>query len=380
MRIVNKWWAGLIALTIVSCKEPFDPPVKSTEVNNLVVEGTLNASAGGSTTIRLTRTYPLDNNAQIKPVNGAVLTVEGKDQTLRTIPMTSPGFYTSPGLNLIINNEYRLRIKTTDGKEFLSSYVVAKNTPDIDSISWEQNSEGVKIDVTTHDQTNNTRYYKWDYVETWEIRSQYYASSKYMGNGIVVDRPPAEQVYYCWRTLPSSTILIGSSARLEDDVIFKAPVTRIDQGEEKMGVRYSILMRQVALDKPGYEFYEMMKKTTEQLGTVFDAQPTEIKGNIQCVSNPGELVIGYITAATIKEKRIFIANTQLHNWRFFLNCITYDVPNNKDSLKFYFDGGAWQPYEAVTVPPNTITHYSSSYPTCVDCTSRGGSTTRPSFW
>lgn len=379
MKNVKILLGALLVVIGFSCREPFDPPVNSATTTYLVVEGVLNAGTG-STAIRLTRTYSLDAAATIKPVTGATVSVEGKDLTLRTLTMTGPGLYTSPNLNLIMNNEYRLKIKTPDGKEYASEYVVARKTPEIDSIGWKRDDKGVKINVNTHDLSDKTRYYKWDYEETWEIRSNYYSNYKYVGNGVVVDRPTSEQIYNCWRTGASTTILIGNSARLGSDVIAQAPLLAVSEGDEKIGIRYSILVRQYALDKPGYEFYDMMKKTTETIGTVFDPQPTEIKGNIKCVNNPGELIVGYITASTITEKRIFISNAQLPNWRFYLDCISYDVPNNKDSIKFYFDGGSWMPYDAVTSLTGAITAYSSSYPTCVDCTKRGGSTTKPSFW
>src|SRR5690606_31018473 len=114
--------------------------------------------------------------------------------------------------------------------------------------------------------------------------------------------------------------------------------------------------------------------------TIFDPQPTEISGNIRCVTDVTEPVIGFITASTSSEKRIFVTRSQITGWSFFQNCESVIVANNPDSLRFYYEGGWLEPYIAETKPDGSIIGYHSSIPTCVDCVARGGSTVRPLFW
>ena len=40
-------------------------------------------------------------------------------------------------------------------------------TPAIDSVWWRQPGD-LDINVTTHDPTNNTHYYRYDYIQTWQ--------------------------------------------------------------------------------------------------------------------------------------------------------------------------------------------------------------------
>src|SRR3989337_2806729 len=79
------------------------------------------------------------------------LVIEGKDNTTRQLTMNGDGFYTSPNLNLALNQEYRLRIITANGKEYLSDYVVARKTPTIDSLEFRQDAKGVQEYGNTHD-------------------------------------------------------------------------------------------------------------------------------------------------------------------------------------------------------------------------------------
>lgn len=368
--------AAVIALA--SCRESYDPPVVSTDNKYLVVEGVLNVGAG-PTDIQLTRTFKLDDTARLRPELNAIVTVEDEASTSMPLASMGNGSYHSPGLGLVAGNKYRLRIRTTDGKEFLSDYVVAKVAPEIDSVGWKRTTEGVRLYVNTGDPSNNTRYYRWDYDETYEIRS-YYQSFYIYVNDIVRERTPSEDVYKCWKSRNSREIILGSTARLQSDVVFEAPIHFIPQNDERLSVRYSILVRQYAIDKEGYEFYDLMKRNTENVGTVFDPQPSEVWGNIRCVSDPSEMVIGYVSASSVTSRRIFVENQELPGWTFPQYCPGIQVANHPDSLRTAFTGGL-SPYDAIYAPASTaIIAYASSYKKCVECPARGGSTTRPSFW
>ena len=367
----------LAVLTGVGCKELYKPDIISSADTYLVVEGVLNAG-NGPTNLRLTRTFQLDDSARLRGELNAVVTVEGKDNSIQALSSTGSGFYASPALNLAINQEYRVRIVTSNGKEYLSDFVVARQTPPIDSLTWERDENGIEIQANTHDPSGNTRYYRWDFDETWEIRSYYDSEFKYV-NGVVVGRTPAESVYTCWKYDISDKILLGSSASLQSDNIFRAPLKFFYNGDEKLAVRYSTLVRQYALDKKGYEFYELMRKNTESLGSIFDAQPSEQRGNFKCISNPGELVIGYLSAVTIEEKRMFISSVEVPHWNFYQDCPEIIVLNQKDSIKEAYDGSG-SIYGAIFTPANTISHYKFSRIQCVECPTRGGSLLKPSYW
>ncbi len=365
----------MLVCTAFACRDPYEPNIVSSSESYLVVEGVLNAG-NGPTNIRLSRTFKLDDTARFQTENNAFVAVEGKDNITRPLLMNGDGVYNSPNLGLTLGQEYRLHIITTSGKEYFSEYVTAKATPLIDSVSFRQNEKGVQIHVTTHDPANNTRYYLWNFDETWEIWSYYF--SKYIFiNDNVRPRTSAEDVSKCWKYANSNSIIIGSSASYQIDSLPEAPIHFIGNGDERLAVRYSILVRQYALDKEGYEFYELMKKNTESLGTIFDAQPSQIKGNISSVSDPTEPVIGYITASTVEERRFFIERAQL-DWRFQQFCLSTRITNDLDSIRNAYVQGD-QIYDAVFDGPFIVAYLFSDDP-CVDCTERNGSTARPPYW
>ena len=376
---------ALLVIFLTGCKESFEPNLPSVPQGYLVVEGFINAQ--GPTQIRLSRSTPIEQKKTFKAELNALIKIEGDDNSSFTLSNLPNGLYTSNTLPINSSRKYRLRIKTKNDKEYLSDFVEVKITPAIDSISWKEEEKGVQIYSNTHDPLNKTIYYRYDYDETWEIHSAYLAVTKVDGvtsNGYPIIRYTNfsdPQIYYCWKYDTSKSILLASSAKLEKDVIHLKPLLFIPTEDERIGVRYSIQVRQYALDKDGYEFLEQMKKNTESLGTIFDPQPSVIKGNIHSLSDPDEMVIGYINATTAQDKRIFISGAQLvkRGFNIYNFCSSFEIINNPDSLKAVIPPHwPYEPVVSVFRPPLPVYNLSTS--NCVDCRERGGINVKPSFW
>jgi hypothetical protein len=370
----------LVLLAAAGCKDPYEAELRPSERSMLVVEGHL--TKGAPTTFRLSRTVQLSAKDTILPEKRAVVTVEGTDNFRAPFAEKANGFYEANLPTLQTGKDYRLRIRTANGKEYFSDFVTLKTNPPIDSISWRWETEGVRLFVSTHDPNNNTRYYRWDYEETWEQRSNFVSKYKKGSPTTVIPRIwPDEDVSICWRTTASSNINLGSSAKLGDDVIHEAPLILIPNKHEKLAWRYSVLVRQYALAKDAYEYLEVLKKNSETLGSIFDAQPSEISGNIHSVSDPEEPVIGFVTASEARERRIFITRLQLLDWGWYQFCMLDEVVNRPDSIEMYL-GPDHPPIgpKYSERDPNVITHWYAADAVCVDCTTRGGTTKKPSFW
>jgi hypothetical protein len=378
MKIQFQLFILTIPFWIGACKEKYDIKLTSSAQSVLVVDGNLNSGIG-ETSIRLSRSVPKNDIAVINPEANDLVTVEGSDNSIQTLVSSGDGFYNNPQLNMQSGTQYRLRIKTTDGRTYLSDFVEVKNNPPIDSISWKRTNDGVTIYANTHDPQNNTWYYRWEYAETYEFHSRYNSKYKWLpATNEVVPRDPSESVYICWRTNLSTDILLGSSSKLQSDLIFEKPLEFIPAGSEKLSIRYSMLVKQYSLTKEAYNYLEVMKKNTESIGSIFGELPAELSGNIHCLSNSTEQVIGYITICPVQQTRIFISNSELPDWNFQMPCREVLVANNPDSFKINY-------YSLVPIDayygssPNIIAYYSSEIE-CVDCVSRGGTTVKPSFW
>lgn len=371
--------ACTIILFFAGCKEAYDLPDTAKNLNLLVVEGLLN-SGPGQTIIRLSRTVNIKDTTKIKPELKATVTVEGENGNIFSLIGNTKGEYTN-GLLLDNNIKYRLRIKTFAGKEYLSDFVPVQKSPPIDSVTWQRRENvlepGIQVYVNTHDPQNKTTYYRWEYDETWEFHSPYFSNFEYR-NDSVVPRPDPIKLLICWKSELSNRILLGSSAKLDRDVISLAPVTVIPFASIKISVRYSINVKQYALTKEAYEYWDILKKNTEQIGTLFDPQPSNLISNIHCLTTPDEEVIGYISAGSITEKRLFILRNEVDPWNYFHGCPD-EMPITPREYKSFFGNKILIPTRENFNMFGILIGYYGGPPGCVDCTTIG-TNVKPSFW
>ena len=380
----------IICTAFAACKKLITSAAITAPNNYLVVNG--NIAVNDVTTISLSRTVKITDSVSSKPELNATVTIVGSQGSSYPLTSDNKGNYVSAALNLSTTQSYRLKITTSDGKQYASDFVPVKNSPPIDSVGYGIQNNNLRINVNTHDAANNTHYYRWDYTETYIIHSQYYSHYMVVNHDTVLSRPADQQIYQCWVTDTSSTIVLGSSAKLSKDVISDQQITAIPFNSGKGYIRYSILVIQYALTTDAYNYFTLLKKNTEQIGGIFDAQPSELTGNIHSTSNPNEPVIGYITAGSVTQQRIFIDNKDLPGWAvsksdpacsadtlLYRHVIPLKVgpPLVQREVHDLIYTGIKTPIDIVGVYPTG--GFTGAFPQCVDCTLKGVNK-QPAFW
>jgi hypothetical protein len=380
--------------TISECKKPYLPPVISSNTSYLVVEGVIDPGQD-STIIRLSHTVQLSSTAGPRPELNATVVVESNTNTSYPLQETGNGYYVSTGLNLNASNQYHLKITTSDNKVYQSDFVPVKNSLPIDSVGFQIKSNGVQINVNSHDPSNSTRYYRWDYSETWIIHSNYESFLELQTSPVdsIVTRPSKDQIYTCWLSDKSSDIVLASTAKLSNDVVSNSPIIFIASTSEKFTERYTILVKQYALTKEAFDYFQELRKNTEQLGGIFDPQPSALTGNVHCITNPSEQVIGYITAGSSAQKRIYINAAGLPVGGQWIPSTSYSYTDCLYDTLYYTNPKtlvhqvAEILYTGDQIPLTRLQYpgaphpyaYTGAAPVCVDCTLRG-SNKPPPFW
>lgn len=380
----------------ISCKKPYNPPAVSSNANYLVVDGVIN-NGPDSTFIKLSRTVPLSATSTLNPELNATVTVEGDENSVFPLTAKGAGVYAMPGVTLNAAHKYRLRIKTAGGSEYLSDYVAVLDAPAIDSVGYTANANGVNIVSNSRAINSPVKYYRWDYIETYIFHSNYY--SFYKSNGDTVDFRDMDNdnVYWCFRSDSASSVNIGTTAKLSANVIENNPIASVSATSEKFTEKYSILVRQFALTPEAYSFWDNLRKNTEQLGSIFDAQPTSLQGNIHNTAKPSEPVIGYLSVGAITTRRIFITKAQLPASylpeQHYSDCVLDSLyfkyytpqgqgPINQENEFFNINKGAQFiqiPIAAIHPAMSPLLGHTGSTPACVDCTLRG-TNKQPAFW
>jgi hypothetical protein len=368
-----------LLLLLAQCRKPYEPAVLVKGDNYLVVDGFINTGTGGVTTIMLSRTKNLTDTVVSIPERNASVSVQSSAGTNYPLLENGDGIYNSAPLQLSANGQYKVIVTTSVNKRYESDLVSARQTPAIDSVTWQQNETGVGLFVNSHDPAGNTRFYRWQYIQTWEYRSQL-ETPWGIANGVVYVRSPAQQVHVCYTTTRSTNVMIGTTAALSADVVSNAPLGTIPANDSTLKYRASFLVQQYALTAPAYFYWQIIQKNSQQLGTLFDLQPSQLEGNIHAVSNPNEPVVGFMSAGTVSEKRIFINNNNLQNWQpapgsYF--CQETAVPQNPVNFLLVnnLPDDSYAPYYYISFGPLIVAKRF-----CLDCTLSGGSNVKPSFW
>jgi hypothetical protein len=411
----------VIACLYLSCKKLYTPNLVTVSTNALAIDGPI--ISGDSTFIRLSRTTRLTDTTQNKAELKATVSVESDQQTLYPLIEKGKGLYVLGITNFDPARKYRLNIKTSDGKIYRSDFVPLKIAPPIDSVYYKRTETNeLTFYIDSHDPGNNTRYYRWDYKDTWASVPIYHINYQYK-NGIIspVVKGSPDDVSVCYNITNSSQIIVGSSAKLAQDEIRQQRLFSITSASEKIAHNYIIQVREYALTKEGFEYYENLKTNTEQLGSIFDPQASTLKGNIHCITNPSELVIGFISASTVTNKQYDLLekdnplnppeinlgtpgiNRYAYPKPYFEQCViaassngtvstgsawSFGFPNvpdlNKQTPQFYIRANrALASGDSLLfdiTPMFPVLVYSYAPKACVDCRVRGGTNIRPAYF
>jgi hypothetical protein len=370
MKFIKYILALYIVLVNVGCKDPYYINVDANDLNVLVVEGQIT----GSNTISyayLTRSVNVNDRSELVIEFGASVYVQDENGSAFELVYSDPNKRYEGYANTELGKKYRMFIRTSDGKEFASEYTELLNTPDIGDINYERIYDGFALKLNTEDPTNSTKYYHWSFEEDWEIRSPFMSTVWYDAPGNRLIDSVMTDYYICYKSNKSTSIILGTTDNLSSSKLVDHRFHLIANADDRLSVRYSILLRQYASSLEGYKFLDLMRKNTESIGSIFDPQPSELVGNIVCINDPEERVLGFVDASIEKTKRVFINAAQVENWNFRLSCETYNVPS--DSMPYY--------YPAIYLPTERgEAEIPSATSSCVDCRLRGGNNNKPAFW
>jgi hypothetical protein len=387
------WLCAGILVFLYSCIDPYDPDPLHGNTRFLIVEGYI--SMGDYSNITLSYSRGLKDTVSNTFENSAAVTIERDDEKSYQMLQKGNGVYTSAEAMNDTSRRYRIRIRLGT-KTYISSFVQAKNAPPIDTLEPVFLPAGVSLLLTTHDPLQATHYYKWEYEETWQFHSAYLSVFCFNNDELIHRQKsdtanPESNVYDCWSSEKSKKIIIGNSVALGQDIIYKFPFAFVDTSNLKLQYKYSNLIRQRAITQEEYEYWEQIQKTSERMGSLFDPMPDNIRGNIRCVEDEKEIVVGYIGAGATSEKRMYVLNTDMPHYTLPYDLGTEEWKQRCPSLSVNFTDPNWRFsfHNDAVVPIDTYKiHYPDgqvdsgitfSYKKCVDCR-EFGTNTKPAFW
>jgi hypothetical protein len=370
MRLARYILFFAIMLFTGSCITEFIPETGE-NADMLVVEGLITNKAG-NTTVKLSKAESLSGRTT------------GTSYTRCTVIITddlgnmTPLFEKSNGLYIagsdfagVVGREYKLTIRTnntsTSNYTYESVPVKMVPVPPVDTIYYEKQlydsgpgafREGCQIWFDSHDPADKCHFYRWDYSETWMFQLPYDVSNR-----------------ICWMSTNSNIINIKNTSRLSENRITGYPLIFISPENDKLSVKYSLLLNQYSISEDEFEYWEKLKKVNDEIGSLYDITPSFIPGNVTCIEDPTQDVLGYFSVSAMASKRIYISSYFRGLKNLYSQCpadTVGDLNSVKDLNKY-----RWliESNEAAVPPYYVLTEIKG----CADCTVRG-TKEKPSWW
>lgn len=370
----------LVILTL-GCREPFEPEIKNQEAGILVVEGYLD-SEGLKSELRLSITTNVSDTVRFAPVKKALVNLISGTGSVFPLVEDKEGVYYFEQ-NIDENQEYRLEILLANGEKYLSSYLKPIITPPIQDAGYVRDEQGIEVFVNTQGDENADDFL-WTFEETWIFLPRFKVTYIYKPEiGNVVPMKEEERIDLCYTSETNSDILLETSSRFEEQVVFRKTITEIPEGDERLMQRYSILISQKAIPQESLEFWETLKKNTDDIGSIFSPLPSVIGGNFKLEGNPDKPVIGFVSLGIVRQERVYIDRMDILPWEYsdpqFDDCfISMDTVSTQAQMQAMFGSGAILPARSIPGSMGPIGYYPVPR-RCADCTLYADRK-RPEFW
>lgn len=341
----------------------------------LVVEGLI-TDQPGINTIKLSLSMPLGKRADAIPLGGCSVFLSDDFGNSYHLSENKTGIYVTDPSEFcgIIGRKYMLKIFTNSISSINYSYeslpMEMLPVPAIDSLYYERETieeesegiqlkEGCQIYLSTHDPADNCKYYKYDFIETWEITLPY------------------QDVIYrtCWVSSDTNKIILKNTSILSENKITRLPLNFISNETDRLSLKYSMLANQYSLNEDEYIYWEKLQTVTQDVGNLYDIIPSSVPGNIFCVEDPAEKVLGFFSVSAKASKRIFIKDR--FSGVFFPYSDLICQPVSTGGIIPGLGISAWMIIDGSSMrPPFRVYTYNQS---CADCTTRG-TNVEPLFW
>jgi hypothetical protein len=258
-------------------------------------------------------------------------------------------------------------------------------TPPVEVSGKFYDDRNIDICVSTQGNNDQHAYYLWSYKEDWEIHALLWGqwaviqvmdenTGKWVYKTVPNNTSSPDNRYNCWRKDSSNVYLLGTTEKLSENTIRERRILTISNNDDRISVLYRIIVKQHALHKEAYDYFNNQKKNSELTGSIFGSVPSELMGNIRCTSNPDMPVIGYVDVSTASCNDLFVTNDYFDSRERDQRALSCRDPEN---IATVYD-----------IPPDGIIHgwvlfqepFGFIPQSCVDCTFQGGSKRKPENW
>ncbi|WP_347925662.1 DUF4249 domain-containing protein [Pontimicrobium sp. SW4] len=386
--------ALIITITIFlgSCVEPFE--YESENFEKLIIINAVITDENTEQIVSITNTTPIDEH-YVSPENNAQVIVKDDLGNQYMFSELEPGKYVSQNpFAAIQGRNYSLHVVTSNGRKYHSdeiSLVSGKKPININPIRRvnDQGIIGVDILVSSFDETNNSKYYRYEYEETYKIIAPNWSPFDIVPSGFGCGAPftliPKQtEQKVCYNTTLSNSIIQTNTISLSEDRVEDFSVRFIPITNLIIAHRYSILVKQYVQSRNAYAYYEKINKSIQEGNIFSQVQTGFVQGNMFSETDSNENVIGFFEVSSVVTNRVFFNFEDIFpdEEKPEKECILIAPPIAEEgecSLLPFLENSQYKYVENNSPQGEGEGPYTITQPNCGDCT-REGAAEVPSFW
>jgi hypothetical protein len=302
----------LFILVLASCQEPYS-------MNDLVggkkipvIQGSI-TNESGPYEVNLLWASSFGSDKAADPIEDATVYIFDDMGNQEPLAMSTSGYYktTTDDYKGICGRTYTLHVELPNGDIYESTPTKLDTVPMTYSLYGEV---GTLEDYTTDSYGNiSTEIYKGvhyyvDMASNTTQQQYYYFSIRMITQTIIADPPEYVPVY--WQTISYLNTIPNIKATIENnnEQIVKEHelgfLRYIRKGISRIPKGWILLIRIYSVSSEIYNYYQSIMKQLNSDTQIFDPIPSQINGNMKCLSDTTQIVLGVFEVAAKYSKNI----------------------------------------------------------------------------
>lgn len=297
-----------ILLTLQGCTEAY-PLLTNTYEEALVVEATLTNELKIQE-IKLNKSSKFEDKT-VHPENNAQVFITDDAGNRYDYIQDTDRYISKVEFQAVPDRKYQLHITTSDGRTFVSSPELLSAINPMGSVKASletnvDNERGIAIRVNSFDPKNESKYYRYEYEETYKVIAPKWVPTKvvsYSGNTYVFG-PNETDIRVCYGNKKNTDLIITQTNELKEDRVDNFQIRFISDQNYIITHRYSILVKQYIESFGAFTYYKTLKEMSGPESVLSPKQPGVLLGNIRAVGSNSK-IIGYFDVTSVSSERIY---------------------------------------------------------------------------
>lgn len=249
----------------------------------LVIDGKVNLNDSVHT-VSLTRTDYVGRSAKFPPEQGAMLTLMENDKPVVSFLETEPGIYKAIDFKPTVGYRYSIDIQLQNGDHYASQPEAMPSPVPIDSayFTFDRKRSLTIFSDTQIPTDGDTPYLR------WHIQHVYQHSDIICG--------PLDNIGVCYYELErkgdNQNLILLDGGELQRGAQLAFPVVKVGITDSIFGEITYFTVYQESLPEATFHYWEKVNTLLTQTGSIFDAPPGQVRGNIFKVDDPNAPVLG----------------------------------------------------------------------------------------